>query len=123
VAIFHQLRDRTSCYLGLVPPQAHCFSAFSSSVSGFMPFETTATSVSLRAAASAQENRIHHGPDYQRGAAVGTSDVHFPVRQLDFSTRSGHRCIKAEMREVARERLLLQLNHLLQFSFFLDSSH
>ena len=58
--------------------------------------------VTLRAGAAAEENRIHHCPDYQRRMAVRTAEVQFPVRQFDFSPWSGHRCIKAEMRKGAK---------------------
>jgi len=50
------------------------------------------------------ENRVHHCPDYKRCATVRAGDVYFPVRQFDFSPWSGHRCIKPEMREVAKSR-------------------
>ena len=56
----------------------------------------------LRAGAAAQENPVHHSADYQRRATVRAADVHFPVRQFDFSTRRGHRCIKAEIGDRAR---------------------
>ena len=34
--------------------------------------------VTLRTGTAAEENRLRHDPDYQRGAAVRAGDVHFP---------------------------------------------
>ena len=58
----------------------------------------------LRACTAAEENGIHHCPDYQRRVTVRAADVLFPVRQFDFSTRSGHRCIKSQGADLAKER-------------------